>query len=202
MDTEVFQPGRRDEALRRTWTDGDLTQVVVGYVGSLRKRHGVRRLAEVARVPGTRLVVIGDGPQQAWLRSRLPASVQLTGRLTPRHAAAAIASLDVLVQPSTRTTCAHTLREAAACGVPVVAPRAGGAIDVVEHLGTGVLYDPTAARRPRRRRRGRRRRPSAPAPRRPRPPPHRAVGRGESPWTSWSRAQYGPLLGAPLDLAA
>ena len=142
VDTEVFQPGRRDEALRATWTDGDLTQVVVGYVGSLRKRHGVRRLAEVARVPGTRLVVIGDGPQQAWLRSRLPESVQLTGQLKPRHAAAAIASLDVLVQPSTRTTCAHTLREAAACGVPVVAPRAGGAIDVVEHLGTGVLYDP------------------------------------------------------------
>jgi phosphatidylinositol alpha 1,6-mannosyltransferase len=34
VDTEVFQPGRRDEALRRTWTDGDLTQVVVGHVGS------------------------------------------------------------------------------------------------------------------------------------------------------------------------
>jgi phosphatidylinositol alpha 1,6-mannosyltransferase len=201
VDTEVFQPGRRDEALRRTWTDGDLTQVVVGYVGSLRKRHGVRRLAEVARVPGTRLVVIGDGPQQAWLRSRLPASVQLTGRLTPRHAAAAIASLDVLVQPSTRTTCAHTLREAAACGVPVVAPRAGGAIDVVEHLGTGVLYDPqqpggladavaAVVADPRRQLLGDHAR-------------HRIAGR------SWRvavdelvRAQYGPLLGAPLDLAA
>ena len=119
VDTDVFTPGRRDEALRATWTDGDLTQVVVGYVGSLRKRHGVRRLAEVARVPGTRLVVIGDGPQQAWLRSRLPESVRFTGELKPRHAAAAIASLDLLVAPSTVATCAHALREAAACGVPV-----------------------------------------------------------------------------------
>ena len=142
VDTGSFHPDRRNPALRATWTDGDLTQVVVGYVGSLRKRHGVRRLAEVARVPGTRLVVVGDGPQQAWLRGRLPASVRFTGELKPREAAAAIASLHLLVQPSTRTTCAHALREAAACGVPVVAPRAGGALDVVEHLGTGFLYDP------------------------------------------------------------
>jgi phosphatidylinositol alpha 1,6-mannosyltransferase len=142
VDTDVFHPDRRNPALRAIWTDGDLTQVAVGYVGSLRKRHGVRRLAEVASVPGTRLVVVGDGPQQAWLRERLPASVRFTGALKPRQAAAAIASLDVLVQPGTRTTCAHALREAAACAVPVVAPRAGGALDVVEHLGTGVLYDP------------------------------------------------------------
>lgn len=142
VDTDVFHPDRRNPALRSTWTDGDLTQVVVGYVGGLRKRHGVRRLAEVARVPGTRLVVVGDGPQQAWLRSRLPASVRFTGELKPREAAAAIASLHLLVQPGTRTTCAHALREAAACGVPVVAPRAGGALDVVEHLGTGFLFDP------------------------------------------------------------
>jgi phosphatidylinositol alpha 1,6-mannosyltransferase len=141
VDTGVFHPDRRNPALRSTWTDGDLTQVVVGYVGNLRKRHGVRRLAEVARVPGTRLVVVGDGPQQAWLRSRLPASVRFTGELKPREAAAAIASLHLLVQPGTRTTCSHALREAAACGVPVVAPRAGGALDVVEHLGTGLLYD-------------------------------------------------------------
>ena len=93
-------------------------------------------------MPGTRLVVVGDGPQQAWLRGRLPASVRFTGELKPREAAAAIASLHLLVQPGTRTTCAHALREAAACGVPVVAPRAGGALDVVEHLGTGFLYDP------------------------------------------------------------
>jgi phosphatidylinositol alpha 1,6-mannosyltransferase len=69
--------------------------------------------------------------------------VRFTGELKPRQAAAAMASLDVLVHPGPRATCAHPLREAAACGVPVVAPRSGGAPDVVEHLGTGLLYDPT-----------------------------------------------------------
>ena len=39
-------------------------------------------------------------------------------------------------------TCCHALREAAASGVPVVAPRAGGAPDVVTSLETGLLYDP------------------------------------------------------------
>jgi phosphatidylinositol alpha 1,6-mannosyltransferase len=70
--------------------------------------------------------------------------VRFTGELKPRAAATAIASLDLLVQSSARATCALTLREAAASGVPVVAPRAGGARDVVEHLGTGLLYDPEA----------------------------------------------------------
>ncbi len=142
VDTDLFEPDRRDPALRASWTDGDLTQVVVGYVGSLRKRHGVRRLADVARIPGIRLVVVGDGPQQVWLRSRLPQSVRFTGELGPRQAAVAIASLDLLVAPSTLATCAHALREAAACGVPCVAPRAGAAADVVRHLETGLLYDP------------------------------------------------------------
>jgi phosphatidylinositol alpha 1,6-mannosyltransferase len=142
VDTDLFTPWRRDDALRASWTDGDLTQVVVGYVGSLRKRHGVRRLAGVARLPGTRLVVVGDGPQQAWLRSRLPDSVRFTRELRPRDLAVVLASLDLLVQPSARATCCHALREAAACGVPCVAPRAGGAADVVRSLESGLLYDP------------------------------------------------------------
>ncbi len=133
---------RRDEALRASWTDGDLTQVVVGYVGSLRKRHGVRRLAEVARVPGTRLVVVGDGPQQAWLRGRLPDSVRFTGELRPREAAAAMASLDLLVQPEHAGDLLP--RPARGRGVRGALCRAaaGGAADVVEHLETGLLYDP------------------------------------------------------------
>ena len=141
VDTDLFTPQRRDEALRASWTDGDLTQVVVGYVGSLRKRHGVRHLADVARCPGPRSWWWATA-QRAWLRSQLPDSVRFTGELRPRDSAVALASLDVLVQPGPRATCCHALREAGACGVPCVAPRAGSAINVVRPLETGLLYDP------------------------------------------------------------
>ncbi len=50
-------------------------------------------------------------------------------------------TFDLLVHPGEHETCSHALREAAASGVPVVAPRSGGAVDVVRHLETGLLYD-------------------------------------------------------------
>ncbi|MDP3891769.1 glycosyltransferase, partial [Nocardioides sp.] len=67
---------------------------------------------------------------------------KFTGALSTGDLAVALASLDVLVHPGEELTCAHTLRQAAASGVPVVAPRAGGAPAVVAHLRTGFLYDP------------------------------------------------------------
>jgi len=145
VDTAAFTPGLRDQWLHDTWSrkrSATGERVVVGYVGSLDKRHGVRRLAELASVPGVRPVVIGDGPQRGWLETRLP-DAKFTGALQTGDLTVALPTLDVLVHPGEHETCCHVLREAAASGVPVVAPRAGGATDVVRHLETGLLYDRT-----------------------------------------------------------
>jgi phosphatidylinositol alpha 1,6-mannosyltransferase len=144
VDTAAFTPGLRDQWLHERWSrarsrTGPL--VVVGYVGSLRNRHDVRRLAALVRVPGIRPVVIGDGPQRSWLEKRLHGA-KFTGELGTGDLAAALPSLDLVVHPGEHETCCHALREAGASGVPVVAPRAGGAPDVVRHLETGLLYDP------------------------------------------------------------
>jgi phosphatidylinositol alpha 1,6-mannosyltransferase len=144
VDTAAFTPALRDGWVHDRWSlarsrTGPL--VVVGYVGSLRNRHDVRRLAALARVPGIRPVVIGDGPQRAWLEKRLPGA-KFTGELGTGDLAAALPALDVVAHPGERETCCHVLREAGASGVPVVAPRAGGAPDVIHHLETGFLYDP------------------------------------------------------------
>ncbi|MCY7395855.1 MAG: glycosyltransferase [Nocardioides sp.] len=144
VDTSAFSPGLRDSWLHDSWARARAAAgplVVVGYVGSLHKRHGVRRLAELADLPGTRLVVVGDGPQRGWLQHRLPGA-RFVGELGTGDLAVAMSSLDVLVHPGEQETCCHALREAAASGVPVVAPRSGGAGDLVRSLETGLLYDP------------------------------------------------------------
>lgn len=144
VETAGFGGQLRDERLNGRWSRArspEGARVVVGYVGSLHKRNGVRRLPEVAAIPGVRLVVIGDGPQKAWLRLHLP-DAKFVGALERGELATAMASLDVLVHPGSQETDCHALREAAASAVPVVAPAAGGTADVVRHEETGLLYDP------------------------------------------------------------
>jgi phosphatidylinositol alpha 1,6-mannosyltransferase len=144
VDSQAFTPGLRDQWLHGSWSRARSAReplVVVGFVGSLHKRHGVRRLVDLNDVPGIRPVIIGEGPQRDWLAGRL-SGAKLTGTLATGDLTVALPSLDLLVHPGEHETCSHVLREAAASGVPVVAPRAGGAPDVVRHLETGLLYDP------------------------------------------------------------
>lgn len=143
VDAQAFTPALRDPWLHRKWSHG--TRVVVGYAGALARRHDVRDLAQLAGVGGIRVVLIGDGGQRGWLRDRLPGA-RLVGPLGTGDLAIALASLDVLVHPGRSQTCAHALREAGASGVPVVAPDAGGAAEVVRTLETGLLYTAHAPR--------------------------------------------------------
>ena len=139
VDTRTFSPTLRDPAVRANWARNG--EVLVGYVGGLRNRHDVRRLAELGSVRGSRLVVVGDGPQRHWLETQLP-TARFLGPLGSGALASTLANLDVLVHPGLTETCCHALREAAASGVPVVAPAAGGATDAVRPMETGLLHDP------------------------------------------------------------
>ena len=148
VDLAAYGPQLRDERLHARWSrerSPGGPRVVIGHVGGLRRQHGVRRLVEVDRVPGTRLVVVGDGPQRRWLTDRLP-DATFTGTLTGGDLSTALASLDVLVHPGEDETDCHVLREATASGVPVVAPASGGTLDAVRHERTGLLYDPADPR--------------------------------------------------------
>ena len=140
IDTQAFSPTLRDAQLYDKWSKGG-TLVVTGFAGRLANRHNVRRLIELNEVPGIRPIIIGDGPQQQWLRQRVP-KAKFSGALHTGDLAIALASLDLLVHPGEQETCCHVLREAAASGVPILAPRTGGAVDVVQHLETGLLYEP------------------------------------------------------------
>ncbi|MTD16118.1 glycosyltransferase [Nakamurella sp. YIM 132087] len=137
VDRSQFHPGRRDADLHRTLGDG---QVLVGYAGRLAAEKELHQLA-AATPPGSRLVVIGDGPERAALQRLLPDAV-FTGRLSGAELARHVATLDVFVHPGRHETFCQGVQEALACGVPAVVAAGGGVQELVSSSRTGWCYRP------------------------------------------------------------
>ncbi|MFI6854422.1 glycosyltransferase family 4 protein [Streptomyces sp. NPDC050416] len=142
VDTERFRPDRRDEALRRALAPNG--ELIVGYVGRLAPEKQVELLAGVCGLEGVRVVVVGDGPSRPGLEQALPGAVFL-GRRTGDDLARIFASLDAFVHTGPFETFCQTVQEAMASGLPVVAPAAGGPLDLVAHGRTGLLVPPRDA---------------------------------------------------------
>ena len=137
VDTGLFAPHRRTRELR----DQLGADTVVGYVGRLAAEKELTLLAAVQDLPGTRLVVVGGGPEGARLRAALPRA-EFLGVRHGEDLARIVASLDVFVHTGRTETFCQSAQEALASGVPVVAPRAGGPVDLVTHGSNGFLYEP------------------------------------------------------------
>jgi phosphatidylinositol alpha 1,6-mannosyltransferase len=139
VDTERFRPGHRDERLRSEIAPHG--EVIVGYVGRLAAEKRVDLLTAVAALPGVRLAITGGGPMEDELRAALPSAVFL-GMRQGTELARIYASLDVFVHTGPFETFGQTVQEAAASGLPVVAPAAGGPVDLVDDGVTGYLVRP------------------------------------------------------------
>lgn len=139
VDGLRFHPSRRDPVLRGRFAGP--AETLVGYVGRLAPEKHLELLQPVTRLPGVRVVLVGDGPARRVLEQRLPAA-HFTGELRGEALAGMYASLDVFVHTGAHETFCQSVQEALASGVPVVAPAAGGPVDLVRPGVTGYLVEP------------------------------------------------------------
>ncbi|MFI6758893.1 glycosyltransferase family 4 protein [Micromonospora sp. NPDC050417] len=139
VDSVRFDPALRSTSIRSSLAPGG--ELLVGYVGRLAVEKRVELLAETSRLPGVRLVVIGDGPARRDLEKALPGALFL-GAQHGEQLAQLYASLDIFVHSGPYETFGQTVQEALASGLPVVAPAAGGPLDLVEPGVTGTLVPP------------------------------------------------------------
>ena len=147
LDTETFRPMDRTSARERLGVPRDRPVVLYGAVKALTDPNKGWQLLQPAlrivaeRMPSALALVFGDTAPATVPDVGMP--VVFLGRLKDDASlVAAYSAADVFVAPSRQETFCQTATEAMACGAPVVAFRATGLIDVVEHRASGYLALP------------------------------------------------------------
>jgi phosphatidylinositol alpha 1,6-mannosyltransferase len=145
IDREIFNPKRRDENWRAELGIAP-DDVVIAFLGRLVMEKGLDVFADSIdqlrrRNVNHKVVVIGIGPAQGWFQSRLP-DAKFVGFQAGSDLARAMASCDVLLNPSVTEAFGNVTLESMACQLPVVAARATGAASIVRDGETGYLVEP------------------------------------------------------------
>ena len=147
VDHERFNPARRDLEWRRSLGIAD-HEFAIGFLGRLVMEKGLDVFSdsvdELARrgVPH-KVFVVGQGPARDWFEARLP-EAKFAGFQQGADLARAVASMDVLFNPSITEAFGNVTLEAMACGVSVVAAAATGSQSIVDDGVSGRLIAPGA----------------------------------------------------------
>ncbi|MBN2453901.1 MAG: glycosyltransferase [Candidatus Omnitrophica bacterium] len=146
VDLDIFTP-RKNKA-------GRPDEFVIGIVSRITPLKGHTDLIKAValirgRIPNLKVLIIGSAPKGKYLedvdivvwRFGLSKTVEFTGASSdvPR----AMAGLDLLISATvTPEAFGRSVIEAQAVGVPVVATRVGGVVDIIEDGRTGLLCEP------------------------------------------------------------
>src|SRR4029453_11387134 len=142
LDTTLFSPEHRDPAFWQRFGEHN-GAIHLLYVGRISKEKDLDVLAHAYRqlrsegLP-VQLYLVGDGPYLQALNKALPEAV-FTGYLRGKELAAAYASADVFVFPSTTDTFGNVVIEAQASGVPVIVSDSGGPKELVHERESGLI---------------------------------------------------------------
>ena len=129
---------------RRLLNGRDADSLLCVYVGRLATEKRIDLLLDVARTPGVALTIVGDGAQREQLEAQFAATdAHFTGYLIGDELAEAYASADVFAFPGECETFGQVIQEAMASGLPCVVADAGGAPDVLDDGGCGLVVAPT-----------------------------------------------------------
>ena len=142
VDTALFDPVRRSQALRAGWGAGPDDPVLL-HVGRLAPEKNIDGLLDAyaavrEREPRAKLVLVGDGPARDELRVRCPDAI-FAGTQRGESLAAHYASADLFLFPSLTETYGNVTLEALASGLAVVAYGYAAGAALIRHGENGLL---------------------------------------------------------------
>jgi glycosyltransferase involved in cell wall biosynthesis len=145
VDRDQFNPKRRNIAWRKQHGIKD-DEVAIVFLGRLVLEKGLDVFAEVLTLvqkqhKNVRPLIIGDGPARKHFESHLKNGV-FVGFKVGNDLGEALASGDVLFNPSETEAFGNVTQEAFSCGLPVVAAAATGATNLIEDGVSGKLVKP------------------------------------------------------------
>jgi glycosyltransferase involved in cell wall biosynthesis len=147
----VNEEQRRSIRQKMQMTDAPL----IGIIARLSDVKGINILIKampviIKRIPSANLMIVGQGPEEAFLK-KLTQDLSLRPHVhfksTINQTQDLLPAFDVFVMPSLMEGLGLSVMEAQACGIPVVASRVGGLVDLIEDGKNGFLVpvnDPPA----------------------------------------------------------
>jgi glycosyltransferase involved in cell wall biosynthesis len=140
VDRAKFDPARRNQAWRTAHGIGE-DELAVLFFGRLVREKGIADFIAAftrAKLPKARALVIGDGPARAEFEHNLPSAV-FAGHLSGDALGEAVASADVLLNPSATEAFGNVNLEAMAAGLAIISAEAPSSRALVGDGRTGVL---------------------------------------------------------------